>query len=457
MRAALRATLTGTVIDSMYQTIFSGPNIAGTDFWLGASGVVNRTNGTQISLPGFRSGWMGIVKATGASLMVVMSSGETTGTIEVSVDGSLFNTVSIVSGRAQLFTGLSDVAHKVVVRPKAGYGDAIIGNASNVLVLTGIDTYATMAITWAQVGSSGNWASATLTNSHGLSGYTPTLTPAGYNTATYGSNTPSVTFVADCIMLMVLSKTQKITAIIGNAPSVIYNSGIPGGNDITAHFIQCSPGAKRYTISAGASNVLFPIFSVGVVGNLKTHGTVGVLDQFGDSITEGNRYVWGSVETFGTAHQMLRAGETFGISGDNVQSLKTRLQSTTLARSSQDVAVIAIGVNDVGSGWSTTKTGYYTDIINDLLARGYGRVLCRHMLPTTADYSAVNAGISAAVAACADLSRARVINTSSWPHFSAIQVDLDEGGGVDGLHLSDPEYAAAVPYCVSAYNAALAS
>jgi lysophospholipase L1-like esterase len=257
-------------------------------------------------------------------------------------------------------------------------------------------------------------------------------------------------------MLIVVSKTQKVVVVAGTGSATVHSNTIGNGDAVNVHFIPCTAGLKRYTVSAGRSNVQFPVFSVGVVGSLGMHGIAGFIDQFGDSITEGNRYAWGAVETFEVAHKLGRAGETFGVSGNNTLQLRDRLELFSWTRSAADVAVLAIGVNDAGPGWTDTQTGYYTTCINTLLAHGYGRVLCRHMLPTAANYAAINAGITAAAAACSDPSKVRVISTAGWPQFSLIQVDLDESGNPDGLHLSEPEYVAAVPYCVSAYTEALA-
>jgi lysophospholipase L1-like esterase len=443
------------------QTMFAGPTIAAASVAQGIGGVRNtvRTPGKAYGYHG-RTAWAATVRGTAASLAYTVDN-YPINSVELSVDGGAFVDASVVGGRLQLFSGLEDADHRVCVRAKMGYGDQMWQPTTGAdgLQITGGAPSMTLPSTWLHIGDAGAGLSATLTYDQALVGFQPARAPRSYNGATHGSNTPAMRLRADCTWLVVVSTCRSIYVCTDGGAAVKHDRGAAiGDGQLGAHWIPCSAGDHTYNLAGSSSNVNNVVFSVGVVGACLALSTRKRLAQLGNSITEGNRYPYGSVETFAAAAAMGFVGVTFGVSGNSTEQLRDRMDSfiSLGGWGLDDVAVIAIGVND-SSGWSATKTGYYTEIINKCLSAGFGRVLCRHMLPTAADYSAVNAGISAAAAACSDPSRVRVISTAGWPAFALIQVDLDEQGGVDGLHLSEPEYAAAAPYCASAYTAALAS
>jgi lysophospholipase L1-like esterase len=434
--------------------LHTGATIPAAQTSKGVGGLTNRTqNASRVYQYHGRTAWVGRVFGSAASLAYGMDGGYTAGVAQLSVDGAATADVSLAAGVLPVLSGASDAWHNVVVKAKMGYGtQGWLPVAGTGLSIEGSAPAVEVPQHWLSVGDIGGYGvSPTKLSAHGYAGFHPALQGAGWSSTVQGSNTPSLRFRADCTGFWVLSHSRfAVVCVDGGAPVVHSVADSSGPIGI---YIPCEAGAKDYSVAAGGSNMTAG-FSVGVVGEVLPVICRGVLDQFGDSITEGNVAVWGAVETFGVAAALDRAGQTYGVSGNSVAQCLARMQALLPAGSKKqtDVAVLQVGVNEAGTGWTGQVAIDYAACIAVAVQAGYGLVLCRLMLPNTGNYVAVDGGIIAAASAAALLypNKVRWVDTRAWPYFA----NPANGNGGDGLHLGAADYANLVPYCAEAYAAA---
>lgn len=417
----------------------------------GLMGYVTSSGGNLVT-DSNRAIWCCRIKGTAATLAFTAA---TATNVYVGVDGGSPATVAVSGGSAQLFTGLSDTWHSVWVTPvNPGSTFTLSGSVAAALTISGSATeFKQVSATYTLGGSSaGNFCTAT-------SAYagTPALQVLTVDQNAAGSNVPSIrarVTVGDNAGVFVLASTRYFYVAI---------DGITTLHDLG--FIPSLCVAKYIALSAGTHDVnvwghlyyTFPsTLGIGAVGSLVTVSPNKRMLQFGDSITEGNdqkipstnTYDWGCIDIFQVAAQMGYCGGTSGVSGNTCATLNTRLSAALAGYSgitSNDVAVIHIGVNDQPGGWGSTQQTAYTSIVNALLTKGFGRVLCRHPLPLTSNnssYDGVRTGISTTVSAIND-SRVKLVTTSSWPACA-------------NLHPTPAEYTAIVSSAVAAYGTAIA-
>jgi hypothetical protein len=409
----------------------------------GLSGLLKPVSGYTYAYGGL-SQWVARVRGTACSLPVSQEYGATAGLLEVSVDGGSFVSVDAVAGIATLFSGLDDTLHTVCARVQATYADTYrFPTGAGLVVTSGASPAVGYPSRWIQVADGATDARyGTLVGAHGLTGFSPSLAPAGYGV--WGSNMPSMRIRANCTGLLIVTHSRNLhVSVDGGVPQMI-DTGIADGQH-RAHYLPCSAGLKTYNINADYIAYSGPrLLSVGVLGTVS--GTAAaMLAQFGDSITAGNTGdMWGSVDTFEAASILGMVGGTFGVGGQTTGELHDRMDATLagLDVRSGDVAIVAIGAND--SAWTATQDAAYKGIVSKLLAKGFSKVLCRSLLHFTGDTFASNrAGIEATVASIAD---ARV------KHISTATVTPSAG-----LHPDRAEYRVIAPQLAALYASALAS
>ena len=172
------------------------------------------------------------------------------------------------------------------------------------------------------------------------------------------------------------------------------------------------------------------------------------LDQFGDSISEGVLAApQGYVETNEVAAYFGYLGCNYSVAGDTINGLLTKLTdgsyNTDISNiiGVNDVAILAIGRNNVSSGIDATEQAEYEGIIDQLLTLGYSKILCRGILPESGNsYATENAALESIVTGYGN-SNVIWIDTSGWT-----SIDTQ-----DGVHPSITGYSQMVDYAKVSY------
>ena len=229
--------------------------------------------------------------------------------------------------------------------------------------------------------------------------------------STFGSNCPSIRISTNSTELVILTHSAAVyVSVDGAAPTKYTQTAgiavvITGLSGTHTYNIWCSDVFRLYVgiLSGSFSNVT----------DKKR------LDQFGDSITQGGSggfSTQGDVETFAAASALGYVGGTYGVGGNTIAALNTRLDTVLAAKTvtGSDVAIIAVGRNDGATASGTRQSGYVS-IINKLIAKGYGKILCRSVLRDGDgdSYPLINADIAAAVTTVAD-AKAVYVDIEGW-------------------------------------------
>lgn len=398
------------------------------------------------------TGWVGIITGTEAKLTASSNAGNIASLIQVSVDGGAFTDAPNNGSVWTLFTGLPHGPHTVVWRFGAAFGDApYIPASGNVLQVTGQppSVYAskevikhgiatTVAVWDAELSAPpGSYISSIISGTSGNSNVASARIRGAIDKLYIGGNFEYVYVSKD-----------------GAAPSRYY---IPSESNTPFRGLVVSGlggSVSTYNVWAQCFNQ-YSRLHIGSDVALVDIGAKRRLDQYGDSITWGDgASSSGEVEIMRVAAAMGFTGSTCGISGYQIADLDALL-TTVLPRrtiTSSDVAVIAIGRNNVSSNTDpldSTEISGYQSIINKLLSAGYGTVLCRGIMPSgdrTLNWAAGNASIQSIVTGAAN-PNVKFVNMSGCPAYTS--------GGNDNTHPDDAGYAAIAPYVEASYRAAL--
>lgn len=421
-------------------------NYTGTQILGGFGGAVSTTkNAARIYGIASRTGWSGTVTGSDAVLTATAdSAGSANGLVQVSVDGSAFREASRSGGNYTLFSGLSDSPHRVHWRWGTIFGNnPYVVAASNVLAVTGNNPSIVIPTNWYEVEDG---STATITSSAtiaGVANYIPANFP-GIISSTFGSNPPSIAIRGTFTRMNIITTGQYVGVSIDGALPTYYDLR---GADQASRSVQLVglSGLRTYYVFAVAGSST-SVLSVGVDAVADTLAIRERLDQYGDSITAG-------VSATSAIHTDVSPIAAFfgytpgsyGVSGNTTAQLQARLATILAAKTvaSGDAAIIAIGRNDTvfDATWETN----YTDIINQLLTKGYGKVLCRGVLPEGANlWPTANTAIQGRVTAAAN-PNVFWIDPSGW---SGIATS-------DGTHPTDAGYLQMVEYAKTSYLSAL--
>jgi GDSL-like Lipase/Acylhydrolase family len=382
-----------------------------------------------------------LAKGTAATLDLRNDAASYPNAVRVSVDGGALNIAPNVGSVYTLFTGLSDTWHRVTIQTGTAWGvnNLHLLPSGTALSVTGVDAAWVAPSYWLHPGDSGSLFHTTGALGANVTDYLPAnvLVPAVTNT----SNVGTVRFRAAATKLFIYSNTNCLFySRNGGAPvrvPVTANTGtvIEGFDGTEATYSVWSNGGRFVSVGTDA-----PLVDVGAKKRM---------DQFGDSITAADSVAGtadqnrGDSDVLGVAAALGFAGATYGISGQTIAALKTNIVTQLAALPAAgplDVAVLAIGRNNLVGDMDATEQADYSAIIDSLLAKGYGRVLCRGVLPDSQVWTAFNATMSSVVAAKAD-ARAVYINTNSW-------TGIANG---DGTHPTIAGYATIRVYAIAAY------
>lgn len=419
----------------------------------GFTGPINTTkNVARIYGRGELTLWSGWVTGTEAKLTMSSDYGDFDGGVQVAVDGGAFSNAPRSGQVYTLFTGLAHAKRFVEFRYADGLGDVPFVNASGtVLTVTGqppaIITLANRVALGAD-SSTGLYSGAIIPN---VSGYTPALqAPKGQ---VYGSNIGSVKIKGAFTNLVVtLNGSYKVGVSKNGGVPTFYTATDDGTFPVRAIVVPCDGSTSTYNVwDDGCYRNTGGDFSVSVDSTFLDIGVRRRLDQYGDSATFGSGPGASSVntETMAVAAAMGFVGSTNGVSGMTIGPGKALIDSVLPLRTvnSSDVAILALGGNNAESGIDSTAQIDYALCIDKLLAKGYGKVLCRGVLPVPAAQSLVDAAnviLKSVMVAKAD-ARLIWIDPTTWTGFET----------QDGVHPTANGYLTLATYATPAYKAAL--
>jgi len=418
--------------------------------------------------------WCGVITGTAAAIRMISSfPGAQQPSIEVSVDGGAYSTVSAASDADfyPLFSGLSDTAHFVVFRRTGSAAYIYTPIASNSFRVTGVAPAISPAGEWAQPGD----ASPKHVVSCGLSATTFTNPAGDFDTYRMGpsrqppsqpSDVQAVGRGSVCIRTtsteIWIACQNRFVGIIANGTFSFHDTGTASANGTAGvrvlRITGLAAGSKNITVFA--SRNLTPTaawLSVGVPLG-QSFSTVTGFNRahvFGDSITQGVEIGSRSGDEVSVRVDVDRAwyasgfvAGNFGVAGWTFSDLLTNMTSmlATLTVTSSDVAYVALGQND-----TTPTSSQVTDTANALVAKGYGKVIFRGVLPVPGNsHTAKNTTISNAITALGD-SRVRYINPNAWTEMA-----VNTPGFRDGLHFDVDGYEALLTRMLVALPSALA-
>jgi lysophospholipase L1-like esterase len=415
----------------------------------GFLGSVSTTkNAARIYARGALTLWCGFITGTEAKLTNPSDFGDNAGSMQVAIDGGDFISAPNTGSVYTLFSGLPHAKRFVEVRWVVQMGDApYIASSGNVLEVTGQPPALQVLnkVQAVQDSTTGLFSAATVANT---ATYTPPLdAPSGI---TYGSNIGSIR----------LRGAFSHLAAMGHRIGVCKNGGAPVFYEKTAEaegvpraiLIPCDGAAATYNVwDDGNARGGGYHFAAAGDSTLLDIGTRRRMDQYGDSITYGSGPGATSVntETMPVAAALGFVGSTNGISGLTIAGEKTLLDTVLPLKtvSASDVAILAIGGNSATDGIDATDQADYSACIDKLLAKGYGKILCRGILPIASAQTIIDAANAALKSVMDGKANAKLvwIDPKLWTGYET----------QDDTHPTAAGYRTLAGYAEPAYRAAL--
>jgi hypothetical protein len=382
----------------------------------GFNGLVDKlADATRVFAGSRRGGWSGKITGTEAKML----GKDNDNLFWVSIDGGAFVNSVNASGVHTLFTGESDTEHSVRVTMGSPFGFTNgwwVINQSYLLEVTGAaPAFSTLEHSWsAHSPDLVSSAATVMTSADAPITYRPEIR----RNFTYdNAATSKVRFSTEATEILITLNFRADTDV------ALYYS-VDG-----AAYIRVEPlpsnefrltglsGLHSYNIMAGGptNNNTQDADVASVMANAPLIKTGGRLDQFGDSISHaGGANV--TIEIHEVASYFGKLGQTYAISGWTVNDLLVNIPLFNLPNliEAGDIAINTIGRNSLDIDTNNTVRDEYIQIIDELLAVGYSRVLCRGMIPEAGSpMTAQSNAISAIVDAYND-PRVAFIDVSSW-------------------------------------------
>ena len=368
-------------------------DLTGTQFARGLVGSTNTSkNAARTYFRGGLTAWAGMITGTEATL-TAFTEYTTAGTalVEVSIDGGAFTVLDAPAGVCELFKDLPQANRLVVIRFGAVHGDvSYIVNADVTLNVKGADGAAVMPYeNWVSQ-TSDNWIGVALDN---VAGYSPKLLATGGTV--YTSNTCSVALRGPFKELLIVANGPGNFAYSKNGGAPVYLTW-PDED-------QNPVGGLR--IPLDGSLATYHVWNGGMFHNTGGHFAVtgdvpnqlaklNKIDQYGDSVTAGAGPGANAVHTeiMRVAANLGMLGSAVGISGLTIEGELEVIDRIVPLKviGPNDVAILAIGGNNANEGFDQTEQDNYGLCIDKLLAAGYGKVLCRGILPLVGSESMIN-------------------------------------------------------------------
>lgn len=391
--------------------------------------------------------WCGWIKGTGATL--VAPSSASAGGLVVSIDGGAYANAADSSFTYTLFTGLEDVEHYVVIKTGASSDIYLNKAGGNILNITGASPYVVLPRDWVYPGVADALGVAAGMTKANVANHTPARTKRGiYSTV---SNISAARIRGNFQRLVVASNgasgfTDIWLSIDGAAPTKHTLSITPGIGGY-AHQITGLSGLHTYTAWTNLTGCVFSIAGDGAHVDI---GSKRQIHQFGDSTSTGSTgNHQGEVEIFRIGASCGYAALTAAINGQTVEGLDAALDTylAALTVTAADVAVLAVGRNNLGGSWLASTDTALASCITKLINKGYGKIICRGVLPTgtrSSLYPTESGKIQTAVTAAAD---AKVVfcDISGTPAHDT----------VDGVHPNAAGYATIAAHLEPLYRTIL--
>lgn len=417
--------------------------VAAATFRQGFTGSVKEASG-RVYGRSIRTLWTGWITGSEAKITASTDFGDFDGVIQVALDGGAFQTAPRSGQVFTLFSG-SHQTRFVEIRYPDGTGDAAYVSAVTApLEITGQPPKLVVATGRAEVESDSPTALYSAVTMPNATGFEPRLqAPKGQD---YGSNVGSAKLRGAFKTLAVtLNGARRIGVSKNGSTPVFYAIADEQDAPVRALRVPCDGSLSTYYVWDDGNYRNGGCFAVCGDSNLVDIGIRRRLDQYGDSVTygEGPGATSGDVETMPVAAAMGFVGSTNGISGLTIEGCNALLSVVLPGRivSGDDVAVLAIGGNNAANGIGPTQQSEYGQCIDKLLAKGYGKVLCRGILPVNADLSPANSALKSVVDAKAD-SKVIWVPTETWTNYETL----------DGVHPTAVGYTAIAAYALPVYS-----
>lgn len=427
-------------------------NFTAAQFSPGFTGSISATkNAARIYARGALTLWSGYISGTEAKLTNPSDFGDNPGSMEVAIDGGPFSAAPNVASVYTLFTGLPHAKRFVEVRWVAAMADApYIASSGNVLAVIGQPPALQVLPDKVQCGansSTGIYSGAVIANT---AGYTPTLqAPKG---GVYGSNVGSARIRGAFTRLVVTLNGNRNVGVSKNGGAPIYYSVADEANiPVRAMGIPCDGSLSTYNVwddgnffSTGGT------FAVAGDSSFLDIGTLKRLYQFGDSITYGSGPGATSVnvDTTSVAAALGFVGSNIGISGLTIGAGNTMLDNVLplLTITSADVAIYALGGNNAADGIDDTEKAAYSLGLDKLLAKGFGKIICRGILPVPAAQSLVDAANVILKSVMDGKANAKLVwvDPTAWTFTTQDGTHPDAAGYLSVTGLAIPAYTAAL-------------
>lgn len=358
-----------------------------TRTYMAASSTANLVGGSL---------WSATIRGTGAAI-TLGNTASPANAVLVSVDGGAFAPAAYSGTNPlytyTLFTGLSDTVHHVVFRIGLAWGTTAVyfdKTLTSALQVTAGKTepYVEICNQWCYAGVPNDLSLVSGMVKNSAANYTPAKTKQSIFPGV--SNISSARIRGKFTSLRVaVTGSDGLTAVYvsknGAAP-IKYAVTDPGVGGTVVMIAGFEPTTATYTI--WCNHLEQAMFAVSGDGDHVDIGAKQSLHQFGDSITWGGSSapVFGEVDTLRVAAAMGYAACTAGVGGHSIAQCKTALDTylPALSVSSADVAVLAIGRNNVSSdteAFLAEEIADYISCIDKLVAKGYGKVICRGVIP----------------------------------------------------------------------------
>lgn len=419
----------------------------------GFTGSVSTTkNAARIYTRGELTLWSGWITGTEAKLTNPSDFGDNAGSMQVAIDGSDFISAPNAASVYTLFTNLPHAKRFVEVRWVVQMGDApYIASSGNVLSVTGQPPalqVLTNKIQPTDDSATGLYSGVAVANT---SGYTPPI--QAQSGVTYGSNVGSVKIRGAFTKIVVtLQGSRKIGVSKNGAAPIFYSVADEAESPPRAIVVSCDGSISTYNVwDNGNSHSGGGTFAVAVDSTLLDIGVHRKLDQYGDSITFGSGPGATSVntETMAVAAALGFVGSTNGISGLTIAGEKTLLDTVLPLKTvtANDVAILAIGGNSATDGIDQTDKDDYAACIDKLIAKGYGKILCRGILPIASAQTIIDAANTALKSVMDGKANAKLvwIDPVTWTGYET----------QDNTHPTVNGYVTIAGYALPAYRAAL--
>lgn len=334
--------------------------------------------------------WSAVINGSAATLKASRGSGAVTNAIFVSVDGAAFTAITASGTNPTfdfpLFSGLSDAEHYVVFRIGGAFGiDQMYldKTLSDALTITGASPYIEMCNQWVYPSVSNALAVASGMTVAMTANFTPNRSKQNVLVGT--SNIGAARIRGKFRSIQVANTGAGFTKIFvsknGAAPTTYTTTDI-GANTYRVTGLT----EETATYAVWTNNVDCSVFAVSGDADHVDCGNKYQLHQFGDSITYGggSAPVLGNVDVLSVAASMGYVPLTAGVGGSTIAQLETAITTylAALTVTANDVAILAIGRNNTGGAFDAAETTSYTNIINALVTKGYGKIICRGILPS---------------------------------------------------------------------------